>query len=292
MERGFVWELNLDAERELATAGSYTRSLEQQRFVAAHREQARAVLGASDVALGDEGLELAQLAGRVGRAWCPTPGALARLRGAGAIVPAAPLPEVLRAVNARSFCAELGQTLEGALFSEDLDLLLTRLADPAGPADWLAKRDFGVAGRGRLKLRRGVPSSAELSWLRASLRTGGVQLEPWLALEAEFDVQGLIEPEGHVHFSPPGLQLIDENGAWLSSREATSEELLPAERTALEDEGERVAAALIERGYFGPFGIDAYRYRDERGRPRLQPRSEVNARYTMGWRLRALEGAL
>ena len=289
MERGFVWELNLDAERELATAGSYTRSLEQQRFVSTHRASARAVLGPSDVALEDEGLEPSDLRGRPGRAWCPTPGALDRLRRAGAIVPAAPALEVLRAVNARSFCAELGQTLEGALYSPDLAALVARLRDPRGPSDWLAKRDFGVAGRGRLKLRRGEPSPEEISWLRASLRTGGLQLEPGLEPEVEFDVQGILEPDGTLHLGEPGLQLIDAQGAWLSSREATSSELSPEESSVLLEEGERVAAALHERGYFGPFGIDAYRYRDEQGSARLQPRSEVNARYTMGWRLRELE---
>jgi hypothetical protein len=260
VERGFVWELNLDAERELATAGSYTRSLEQQRFVVAHRDQARAMLGAGDVALEDVGLQREDLRGRIGRAWCPTPGALARLRRVGALIPEAPTLEVLREVNGRRFCAELGQTLDGAVYSAELDVLLARLEDPAGPANWLAKRELGVAGRGRLKLGRGTPSVAELSWLRASLRGGG-------------------------------LQHIDAHGSWLATHEALESELLPGERAALMAEGERVAEALAERGYFGPFGIDSYRYRDDRGRARLQPRSEVNARYTMGWRLRELEGA-
>jgi hypothetical protein len=291
VERGFVWELNLDAERELATAGSYTRSLEQQRFVVAHRDQARAMLGAGDVALEDVGLQREDLRGRIGRAWCPTPGALARLRRVGALIPEAPTLEVLREVNGRRFCAELGQTLDGAVYSAELDVLLARLEDPAGPANWLAKRELGVAGRGRLKLGRGTPSVAELSWLRASLRGGGLQLEPWLELEAEFDLQGLIEPDGSYQLSKPGLQHIDAHGSWLATHEALESELLPGERAALMAEGERVAEALAERGYFGPFGIDSYRYRDDRGRARLQPRSEVNARYTMGWRLRELEGA-
>ena len=41
--------------------------------------------------------------------------------------------------------------------------------------------------------------------------------------------------------------------------------------------------ALAGAGYFGPFGIDAYRYRDRAGALRLQPRSEINARYSMGF---------
>jgi hypothetical protein len=50
----------------------------------------------------------------------------------------------------------------------------------------------------------------------------------------------------------------------------------------------RVAAALLQAGYFGPFGIDAFRY-ELGGRTKLQPRCEINARYTMGF---AIEGLL
>jgi hypothetical protein len=45
---------------------------------------------------------------------------------------------------------------------------------------------------------------------------------------------------------------------------------------------ERVAGLLHEAGYFGPYGIDAYRYRlaDAHGFCAL---GEINARYTMGF---------
>ena len=48
---------------------------------------------------------------------------------------------------------------------------------------------------------------------------------------------------------------------------------------------ERVAGALHAAGYFGPFGIDAYRYADAHGRTRWNPCGELNARYTMGYAL-------
>ena len=44
-----------------------------------------------------------------------------------------------------------------------------------------------------------------------------------------------------------------------------------------------MASALRGEGYFGPFGVDAYSYRDAAGALRLQSRSEINARYTMGF---------
>jgi hypothetical protein len=47
---------------------------------------------------------------------------------------------------------------------------------------------------------------------------------------------------------------------------------------------EGVAAALNAARYFGPFGVDAYTYRERPdGAIALQPRSEINARYTMGF---------
>ena len=42
-------------------------------------------------------------------------------------------------------------------------------------------------------------------------------------------------------------------------------------------------AALREAGYFGPFGIDAFRWLDVNGARRWNPRGEINARYSMGF---------
>jgi hypothetical protein len=39
---------------------------------------------------------------------------------------------------------------------------------------------------------------------------------------------------------------------------------------------------LRDHGYFGPFGIDGFRWRWA-GRTGLRPRCEINARYTIGW---------
>jgi hypothetical protein len=48
-------------------------------------------------------------------------------------------------------------------------------------------------------------------------------------------------------------------------------------------EAKVVAEGLTAAGYFGPFGVDAYTYRDEERGVVLQRRSEINARYTMGF---------
>lgn len=51
----------------------------------------------------------------------------------------------------------------------------------------------------------------------------------------------------------------------------------------LADEVERTARALAAAGYFGPFGIDGFSYRQADGGVAFNPRCEINARFTMGY---------
>jgi hypothetical protein len=73
-------------------------------------------------------------------------------------------------------------------------------------------------------------------------------------------------------------QHCDARGAWLACEKMSPNEA-PAE---LVHEAERVATALHAEKYFGPFGVDAFTY--ENGSAiALQSRSEINARFTMGF---------
>ena len=57
-----------------------------------------------------------------------------------------------------------------------------------------------------------------------------------------------------------------------------------ADDSRLEEAAARAGEALARAGYHGPFGIDAFRYRSAPGAPeRLNPLSEINARFTMDW---------
>ena len=72
--------------------------------------------------------------------------------------------------------------------------------------------------------------------------------------------------------------------------------LSEAERDRLLETVESVAAALRRAGYAGPFGIDAWRYRQDGGGEILHPLGEINARMTFGlvaWTLAGrVEGAV
>lgn len=279
-----VWDLNLDAEYELQTRSSYTRSRAAAGFVARHAASARVVLGEGDLTLEEVLAGATVPTGARGRAWCPTPTSRARLAAAGIELEPAPSLEVLRRVNDRGFCAELGQTLPGGVYARSLAPLLATLARGEAPVDWLAKRAFGVAGRARRKLERGSPSDAERAWLVASLRLGGVQLEPFVEIAREYTIHGEVLPGGDWRVGVPRVQRCDEQGAWLETRDARPDELSARDELELGDAARRAAAALSAAGYFGPFGLDAFTYHwPGSSELRLQPASEINARYTLGW---------
>ena len=291
---GHVWVLNLDAEHELATAGRYTRSRALAALVA--RQSGRllgTLVAAGDVVLDGEpsAAELELLRGRPGLAWSPTPTALARLRAAGAEVEAAPPLAVLREVNARPFAAAVREPLRGASFEKhlacDLEFALARLALPAA-GGWLVRRPFGAAGRGRRRLRAGRPDGLggdERAWLAASLAIGPLVIEPWVEVVREYTRSGWVTPEGEVLVAPPCFQETTPAGAWTRTEGAQPDDVPRADDEALARALEHAGRALFGAGYFGAFGIDAFRHRrpERPSESALNPLSEINARFTMDW---------
>lgn len=286
-----AWVLNLDADLELAAGKAYAPSRAVLAAMDAPRARlAELLLGEGDVLLG-EGDVLATAApetpGRIagakpatmGRAFCPTPRALARMARAGVTPEPHPSFEVLRAVNGRAFSAGLGQTLPGASFLTRVDDALAVLAGPPPVGrQWRAKRAFGMAGRGQRPIAAGAASEADVAFLRASIeREGGLQIEPEVEIVRELAVHGLVAEDGRLRLGRLVLQECDAAGQWLASRAAGEES------PALQAEAERVGRALHGAGYFGPFGIDAFEYRSGEGEVRLNLRSEINARYSMGF---------
>jgi hypothetical protein len=150
---------------------------------------------------------------------------------------------------------------------------------------WRIKPAFGMAGRGQRIVRPTTQSAALLAWLRAVIGAhGGVQIEPQVTILVEYAIHGRLPAEGGPPiFGPIVLQRCDARGAWVATEPIVQADLPGAVVTALPEEARRVAVALHTAGYFGPFGIDAFTYRDGAGRPMLQPRSEINARYSMGF---------
>ncbi|MEO7327823.1 MAG: hypothetical protein ABI193_04555, partial [Minicystis sp.] len=243
----------------------------------------QALLAPGDVVVPPDGAPLPP--GRFqGRAWCPTPRALAALARAGAVVPEAPPLAVLQRVNHRRFTAALAPTLPGARFVDALDEALALLASPSPSGTWLLKRAFGFAGRGQRRVVPGALADADHAWLRASFAPGaGLAIEPLVARTLDAGLHGFLTREGALSLGEATTQQVDGRGIWRGTQRAPSGTLLPSEQQALRDAAEESAQALHQAGYFGPFGVDAFRWIDATGEARFNARCEINARYSMGW---------
>lgn len=280
-----AWVLNLDAEDELARGGAHTPTDVMTARIEGLLPRLRGLVRAGDHVVwpGDEAVER----GLWGRAWCLTRWARTKLEQAGMQVPPAPDPAVLRRVNHRRFAHELGQALPTAGWAATMEQLHAFISNDAlGEVSvercWLIKRPLGYAGRGRRKLQPATLTAADQAWLDASFREGdGVQVEPLVSRELDCGLHGWLAEDGRCTFGQPTLQRLDATGAWQSTELAPP--LTDAELASLTHEAGRTAAALHAEGYFGPFGLDAFRWRAPDGRLHFQPRSEVNARYSMGW---------
>lgn len=287
-----AWVLNFDAEEELAAPRRYAPT---DRLLAIAERQTERVL--ADGARGngfvlpgdlvvDERTPPGSARGLTGRAWCPTPRALALLERAGATLDG-PVPsiDVLRHVNGRPFTADLRARLVGAPFEKrvahDLDEVLALVTRPA-PLGWLVRRTFGAAGRGRLRVGPGPPTDHERGWLVASIRLGTLVVEPWVDVLEEITVSGTVDASGQIAVAAPCFQATTSRGAWTGTERAGAGALVRSDDVLLLGACEDTGRALFAAGFTGPFGIDAFRYRTEPGAPVvLNALSEINARLTM-----------
>lgn len=288
MGRKSAWFLNFDAEEELARPVGYT----PKRAVLARFEglaaQVGALLSPDDVLVPE--VQSGRIGpGYIGRAWCPTPRARKALSRAGVTLPPAPSLDVLRAVTNRGFSAGLGQTLPGARFATTLGEVEEALGQASPTGRWLLKRPWSFAGRGRLTVgsedaSASAPGGREAAWIEVSLRSfGGLQVEPLVERVADFALHGHVARSGEITLGAPTRQTCDAAFAWKGSARALPGDLFEDELDALVENAKLAGGALRRAGYFGPFGIDAFRWKDERGLRRWSPRCEINARYSMGW---------
>ncbi|MDQ3031484.1 MAG: hypothetical protein M3Y87_03635 [Myxococcota bacterium] len=278
-----AWVLNFDAELELESGARYTPTDEMRERV---RELARRV--ATTLEEGD--LVIAPTLRNApptkptalrGFAWCPTPRALTLLRRARTIVPDAPPVDTLRLVHERGFAFALaGDELPGVLRATDLDAIEAHVAEPGPTGRWLLKRAFGVAGRGQRPVHPARLSDADRAWIAASLRKGAVYVEPRVEIARELSVHCWARG-GRADVRSIREQCVRPDGAWLSSDRAA--ELDASLERAVVDTAERVGRALIDAGYSGPYGVDAYSWRTPTGALALRALSEINPRYVMGW---------
>ena len=276
-----AWVLNLDAERELERPGAVTPSASLRARVASLTPRLAGLVRPDDL-LVDESTPPGAARGRTGVAWSPTPHALRLLARSGASLQPSPPVDVLRRVNHRRFCADLGQTLPGAAFVSSLDELSALVAAPPPVGDaWLCKRPLGFTGRGQLPVSAGALAPPALAWVAAALRGDGLQVEPRVERLEDVAQHAWLARDGALTPGVPTVQRCSPLGVWEAS-EPAGDRLPDPERADLELALRTTARALHEAGYWGPFNLDAFAWRD-RGVRRFNARCEINARFSMGW---------
>lgn len=275
----FVWLLNLGSEDELAGRATQSRA-------ARARSESEEVVSTLRPLLADTGEVLdpkKRYEGWRARAFSPTPNALDALRKSGAVVPKVPAIDILRRVNSRRFWASSprAQSLSGSAFVEHEKDAYSLLSRPSITGVWVAKRAFGFAARGLRRFFENI-TEADRAWIRRAMEEGGLQIEPWVPRISDHAIHGYITPTGSIVLGTPTAQVCDAAGRWQSS---TPSPLSSEDDRAFRSIAEITAGELWGAGYFGPFGIDAYRFRHPSGETVWQWQSDVNARYTMGWAL-------
>jgi hypothetical protein len=280
MTRHYGWVLNLDAELELARGRpGYVPQRKLLAQLSEHGSSSRALLGPGDVLLEPGTTPHAHVSGLLGRAWCPTPLALASMRALGVEPEPHPEPTVLRRVNHRQFAHELGGGLPEQQYVQSREQLLAQLADSS--RHWLLKRPLSFAGRGQLRAI-GPLTDKQWTWVEATLERGGLLVEPLVVPTLEVSLHGFIWRDGSCELGRICTQNVSQRGAFRGVRLALPDELSSAELAAFTERADAASAALIEAGYFGPFGIDGYRYSLD-GVSDFCALGEINARYTLGF---------
>jgi len=195
-------------------------------------------------------------------------------------------PVITAAIHHRAFCLqiaeELGCALPGSQMVDSLEDLDRILASSRCPQTWVLKAPLSASGRNRYIERMGPKISDPRPRRRVDRlfeHHGPLLFEPWMNRTADFGVSALLDQYNLQIVGVHG-QKVDIKGqfAGIDLQPVLSE----TERARLLETVEAVGAAMRQKGYTGPFGIDAWRYRKENGEEVLHPLGEINARMTFG----------
>lgn len=189
---------------------------------------------------------------------------------------------------AHRLAVDLGVAPRGACLFEDIAGLERALAADDAPHTWVAKAPMSASGRDRVRRRgRDLPDDVRARVVRL-LDRGPLLFEPWHDRMLDVAVVGVVTSDGVLRFPPHRLE-VDHGGVFrgIVIDDPGDVGLLDHERQQLDQVVARVARALRDVDYVGPFGVDAYVHRTADGRRALRPLCEINARLTFGHVARA-----
>jgi len=279
-----VWILNLDAEDELRSLGPYCRSRATESLIAQQVPALReSLLDPKDYVFGESVPQ-----GTRGIAWSPTPSSLQIIKEQGWEHVDHASIDVIRRVNNKGFLVDQHTALEGAendlprFKFEQWSHLQAMLAQQP-KAQWWVRSTLACAGRHRLRVAWESIDERQEKWLIKACAQTGVTVQPFVTILKEVSTSGWIGRDGTVLIADPRVQETGNTGVWSESlgRYAADSQDSPN----FHGVGRSIANSLVGAGYFGPFGLDSFAYKNGDSAPNWHLYSDLNARFTMDWGL-------
>lgn len=194
--------------------------------------------------------------------------------------------DVVALVNGRRFSARL----ERELFDDDHAVaevsdeteLLERLANlPDELEGWVLKAEHGNAGLGNRRLRGREPEPGDLTAVRRLFTDGDTAvLERWRRRLNDLCATFVVDRAGRATTIGLHETINTADGALIGSLFHEDPARLASWRAAMTGAAEAVAKKLADVGYHGPVCMDAFIW-DDKGRHRLRPLADLNARREM-----------
>jgi hypothetical protein len=175
----------------------------------------------------------------------------------------------------------------GEMDESTRDALPFGMSQWAEGARWVVKGEIGFGGLAQVRF---MTPGSEADWgriRRVMADCGGGVFERQDAVEEEFGILGQVGASSESErFHVSGLRmhrlLTGPQGSFRGTEIHSMPEAWPQVRDPLWEAANRIGQELGGEGFRGPFGLDAYQYRDlETGELKLRPLVDLNPRPTL-----------
>lgn len=191
--------------------------------------------------------------------------------------------EVVKQINSKAFSFSLASELMGSALIWDESDLKHWLENVPGKR--VLKTCFGLSGRGHYFIHDYSPVDkifkfCEKEWLKERPLIG----EPWVERVFDFSTQWLLDKKEGIRLIGPTVFEVNEKGVYQATLAGSEKKLFGDYHSFLEEHKEvarKVLQKVLDKGFFGNLGVDAFLYRDINGKICLRSIVEINGRQTM-----------
>jgi uncharacterized ferritin-like protein (DUF455 family) len=165
--------------------------------------------------------------------------------------------------------------------------------------EFVLKQDHSTSGKDRFICKTVLDIQQAANWAKKRLQSGQrLRCELWMQRKVDFSAQLEVDASQNlVRYVGKGRFLTHSDGQYFGAvigrqsdgffpeflKKLSESNLQRSVWDLLEHFAKSVGAALVERGFVGPVGVDMFLYRDKaNGELRLHPCVELNSRWTQG----------